>query len=497
MSINYNKLTWVLTKEGINQIREVLANPDKNLTLLYFKFGDANGIYYEPTGNETDLINPCINSLGQIVAQNISDKSIKNITMTDNSGNIIVDNNGNVIQYESVCFETILPESSCDYNIMEVGLYGSKIINDTEEEYLFALSTCSPIPKPNIDDNYVITLNYSASFISSNLLAIYNRIVLNTNIQYVSEDTLLEMSNTMLYTTGNLAEQINSNSHILGMNRATQLNEKLDENAENIYLNASMQTCITLKNIVGYNNVENYWVFRDDNSITSTQCIKDFGVANTNMSLNNAPGTFIQNVIGLAYTLNIDNDNYYQLNNLSNFQLNINNPFTLLFCFKNNNVNESNTFLSKQGVFEIMKEYSENMGVRFCFNMYGENNSILKSSTPYFDGTFVNDTTTLIVSYNGNVSNPIINFFINSSCISTTLSNGITNINNFTSINTNTNPICSYMIDENNNHINNINSSVSIISKINNIFLEENSLIAKSITLLMQSYMGASLCLTI
>lgn len=485
--MNYEKLTWVLTKQGINQIREVLANPDKTLNLTQFKFGDANGTYYEPTGRETGLVNQCTDSNGQLVQTNIVDKSISTINLTDTLGNIT--------PTQAVTITTLLEEGSCDYEILEVGLYG---LDDSNNEYLFALSTCSPIPKPDIVDNYAVSLNYSACFISSNLLSIYDRIQLNDNSQYAHYEDLINLADNMLYVTGNLAEQINDNAHILGLNRAQQLYEQMTSNLSETILFASMSACNTIKNIVGYNNVKNYWIFQDNGSLYTQESIKDFGTSSNNITLSNLASTLNPSFSGLAYTLNISGNNYYKLSNINNFSLNTNTgAFTLLFGFTSNNLYESNTYLAQGGVFEVAKEYNEEYGIRFVLNMYGENNSSLKCFTPYWNGLGLKDVNTLIVSYNGNPVNPVVNFYINLSCITTTLINttpdentaGIINTNNFLEVTTSTNDIASYLLS-NNNYTNYVNSQMSIVSKIDDVFLDSTSTMGKNIALIMQSYMG-------
>lgn len=487
--INYEKLTWVLTKQGINQIREVLADPDKTLNLTQFKFGDANGTFYEPTGRETGLVNQCTDSNGNLVYAFVIDKSINVVNF--------IDSQNNLIEKQAVVISSMLPEESCDYEIMEVGLYGEDVNGD---EYLFALSTCSPIPKPNIEDNYAISLNYSAYFISSNLLAIYDRIQLNPNNQYVSYESLIDLADNMLYVTGNLAEQINDNSHILGLNRTEQLNEKINDNLNNSMLFASMSACNTIKNIVGYDNVKNYWIFKDNGSMINTESIKDYGTSGNNLTLSELPSKLNPSNFGLAYTLNIDstNNNYYKVSDTSAFTLNTTTgAFTIIFGFISNNINETNTYLAQNGVFEIMKEYNSGYGIRFVLNMYGNNNSSLKCFTPYWTGDNLTDTNTLIISYNGDPLNPIVNFYINLTCITATLitetpdenTAGIINTNNFIELTTNTNDIASYLL-VNNTYTNYINSQMSIITKIDNTFLSRNSNMGKNIALLMQSYMG-------
>lgn len=498
MSLNYEKLTWVLTKEGINQIREVLANPDKKLQLTMFKFGDANGTYYIPTGKETNIKNQCLDEYGNLVQFNVNSKTISTVEMTDNDGNIIVDSENNPVQYQAVNISTLIPENSGNFQFLEVGLFGQFTDEyDETHEYLFALSTCSPIPKPSVNDNYVISLTYSASFISSNLLAIYNRISLKTDGQFVSKADMEDLSNVMLFTSGNLIEQVNQNSHILGLNRGSQLEEEIKENKQDVLINAGMLTCNSIKNLVEYNNLEDYWIFKDSGSASSFNAIKNYGYVKNNLNLSKTTGALIPSNIGLAYTLNFGKTDYFQLINNDDFIISANKPFTMSFSLNFNNLNSNNTLLAQRGVFEIKKEHATGYGIRLIFNLYGQNNTSLTCATPYWDGLELKDLSTIMVSYNGNLESPVVNFFINLSCISCNLENGIVKTGNFNTLNTSNDPIASYTLTNNDVLTDFINAKISIITKINNTFLNAGDYISNSLALTMQSIMGQPTCLII
>lgn len=58
---NQDKLKFIITEYGLSRIAEAIADSTVELNLYKAKLGDSNGIYYEPSENQTDLVHPIPN----------------------------------------------------------------------------------------------------------------------------------------------------------------------------------------------------------------------------------------------------------------------------------------------------------------------------------------------------------------------------------------------------------------------------------------------------
>lgn len=465
MAITSDKLTWIYTTYGLNRLTEAMGNPTDKLYLYKFKIGDANGTFYTPSSSATSLVNP-----------------ITNGTFYINEKSLSLDNT-------TVSFKTKFPENSSGYEIREIGLY--ETIDDID--YLFAIGTCQPLVKPNLSDNYIISVDYIVNFKSVNLASTYDQIVINANNEYASQNDLDTLQTTILYIEGNLMDQISTTSHIVGLNRAAQLHERISENHKS-YSNAS--TVINFSNLLNFttlNKVYSYWVFNYSKYITSTTAIVDISNNGINLDLNRNLNLFTSGYSGLAPYINIDGNNYYSLPSDVPFNLrNISNtgdgPFTLFFLIKNNAMDVKNTLLAKSNYytnnhsFEINKLDNNSIEVK----LFTDSSNYITCTTPA--NNIPEDIYFLGIRYNGNQNNPILDIYINFKQISCT--DSITGT--YSGMSDITEPLTSYTINNLGAKQDYVNSTISIISLIKDSITDVEM---RSIALSTLSLAGKDTCL--
>ena len=138
------KYKAALRKNGVKVLSatEAIADGTVTLNLGKIKVGSANGEYYEPTEDQTELYQ----EIGEFY---VVEKKLLEDGLT-------------------VSFHALIPESFGNCDIREVGLYE---ITD-EGDKLFAISTQQPIVKPGTDYNYYIAIDYYIFLLSFEQLPI-------------------------------------------------------------------------------------------------------------------------------------------------------------------------------------------------------------------------------------------------------------------------------------------------------------------------------------
>lgn len=283
--VNNDKLKCILTNYGLGRVAEALQNKDVNLNLSKIKVGDSNGEYYVPQEVQEELKNPIPG--GEFF---ITEKELLEDGLT-------------------VSFRTVISETFGGCDIREVGLY--ETVNGID--HLFAISTQQPMVKPEITLNYFITIDYYMFLKSANLADVYDQIVLNPEDQLVTTQDLEDLMSTILFTEGNLMAQINQNSHVIGLNRATQLYERMEKDKENYGYIYTYSNYVSLLNYVTPDDIFGYWVFNYPRRTTAKASIIDINKKNYNFSSNKSINLYERTYQGLAPSLKFNNPNYFYL----------------------------------------------------------------------------------------------------------------------------------------------------------------------------------------
>lgn len=332
--VNTNPLRLILTRYGLERTTEAIADGTVTLNLGKIKVGSANGEYYEPTEDQTELYQ----EIGEFY---VVEKKLLEDGLT-------------------VSFHALIPESFGNCDIREVGLYE---ITD-EGDKLFAISTQQPIVKPGTDYNYYIAIDYYMFLKSQNLAEIYDQIVLDPDNQFISEDDLREFMASMLFTQGNLSVQIGKNTHIIGLNRPTQLYEQIEYTRNVIGYSSITGNFATFSDFVNSANVLGYWLFDYPGRNMSSFSIADIGSHEYNMSTSSNINLYTRDYYGIVPTLTFQDSEFYYLNPetpfpLYNTNLGEDSSFTMLFTVAPLDTSEDRTLLAKSNyatgahVFEV------------------------------------------------------------------------------------------------------------------------------------------------
>ena len=281
-----DELTFILTQYGLNRIAEAIADPNEELNLSKIKVGDANFEYYTPTETQTALVNPIPNGEFYIVEKALLEDNL------------------------TVSLHAVFPESFQNAEIREVGVY--ETIDGVD--YLFAISTQQPLLKPYMDLEYFISVDYYAFLKSANLADVYEQIVLNPDNQLVTEEDLENLMSTILFTENNLMEQINGNTRIIGLNRAQQLYEKIEENRRDFGYYAAYNNYSTILDYIDAEKVFGYWIFNYPRRTSPSASIIDIGLGGRNFSTNANVNSYNRVYNGIMPMLQFNSPNYYFLN---------------------------------------------------------------------------------------------------------------------------------------------------------------------------------------
>jgi hypothetical protein len=208
MSTASKELKWVLTEYGKRRITELLSNPTDRIRISVMQIGDNNS--GEP--GDREYIDENGEYRGKLYHRVGTDIPVYEKGIADDREN-------------TVYFKCVIDENMGGYDICELALFES--IDD--DLRMFAVGVGEPINKPSISLGYLISVEYTLYIESANLLDVYDRIELDPANEFLKEVDIEEMYKTILYVEGNLADQISHNTHILGLNRAQQLNDEISK----------------------------------------------------------------------------------------------------------------------------------------------------------------------------------------------------------------------------------------------------------------------------
>ena len=322
--VNTDKLNLKLTSYGLERIAEAMSNPSVTLNVSKIKVGDANGNYYVPTAEMEDLVHPIPNGSFYVIRKELLEDEV------------------------TVCFQTYIPETFGNCDIREVGLY--ETVGETDK--LFAICTQQPIVKPDNSYNYFIAIDYYIFLKSVNLANVYDQIILNPDNKIITEEDLQEFMSSMLFTQGNLSYQIGNNTHVIGLDRPTQLYEQITQMRDTIGYSAIASNFATFSELTGSSNVLGYWVFNYPKKNLSAYSIADLSPQENNFSTNQSINSFEKEVQGIISTLKVPAPYFYYLNteaplNLYNVEAEEDYSFTMMFLVKPLDTSVTRTLLAK------------------------------------------------------------------------------------------------------------------------------------------------------
>lgn len=350
-----DNLYWVFTKYGKNRLAS-LKNDDK-LTLYKAGIGSYNwyedpyhyleGDYSEGLFKKYFEENDNCN-LGQLVPNGKISINTKQLIEEKNSeGDIIT---------RTVILSTTVPETLGDFDIREMGIY--ETVNDVD--YLFAICTMQPIPKPSTQTNHYIAVQLDARLQSEMLANYYEQITLDPNNNFATIEELNQFQENLLFVESNLAEQISNNARIIGYDRDQQLYEKLIEDKVKYSSFAVSTTYANTLNIATLSEIKSFWVFQKNNDTTSAVSIPDLSYNKFNLSTDKLVTLYETGYEGLAPWINFRYDkksgsgNYYMLDSDIDFDLTNNDgekitdaTFTFFFAGSQNTNEHECTLIAK------------------------------------------------------------------------------------------------------------------------------------------------------
>lgn len=295
MTVTNVKLRWILTQYGKNRINQLLTNPDDKVQISVMHIGrDGSG---EPQERETAdgsgrLYDP-INVNIPIVEKGISPN-----------------------RENTVYFKAMIDENMCGYDIAELALYE----NINGQEKMFAVGVGQAIPKPDIKYGYLMSIEYTLYIESTNLLEVYDQIVLDPNNEFLKQTDIDSLYRTILYVEGNLAEQISKNTHQIGLSRAKELNDLISDtrlryNSASVasYYSSMANSVKDLKNIIGF------WSFNYTDTYGTAMNIKDFSTWENYFSTNALLSSYYQEYLGVLSSLKFEGDDYFYANSVPYF----------------------------------------------------------------------------------------------------------------------------------------------------------------------------------
>ena len=358
--VNHDKLTLILTDYGIRRIQEVTGTTIP-LNITKIRLGSGNNYeYYEPDPSQEAL-------KGDLDLEfYIYDKQLLEDGLTTS-------------------FHTIIPDDISGFDIREVGLYETH----NGEDRLFAISTQQPFVKPFAKDNYFININYYIFLKSQNLANIYDQITLDVEHAQVTEPDLEELMRTFLFSQGNLINQINENSTIIGYNRATQLYEKIQENKKTYSYITLYKNFASLTNVLASpDDIFSYWVFDYSRRLDSNNSIVDISKNGNNLSTNTSLNNLNRVYRGFTSMFSFSSPNYFKLSsqiplNLFDPSTNMDIPFTMVFVVDPLDSTSEKTLIAKSDYarrlhsIEVKELPDKSVSVR----LFSDSNSYLTFKT--------------------------------------------------------------------------------------------------------------------
>lgn len=376
--VNRDKLQYVLTKYGLSRIAEALADESVELNLYKVCVGDANGNFYVPSEEQTELVHAIPDGMFYISQKELLED---NLTV-------------------SLSFQ--MPETFGGCDIREVGLY--ETIDG--EDHLFAVGTQQPIVKPASDFNYYILVDYYIMLKTANLAEVYDQIVLNPVQVIVTAEDFQNLISSTLFTQGNLLEQISGNSHIIGLNKATTLYELISKNTVSYSYVNTIELYSDLTTLVGVDNIFGYWSFNYPKENPDKSSIKDINTNQHDISTNKGVNNYPLDYVGLSSSLKFSDFDYYYIS--PNFELKLTDddnkdiPFTFIFALNPNNYSSTKTLLARSNyatgthAFEVKELSSQRLEIRLFTD---ENNYLTFRSDK---GSIPTRAHSVIISYNPN-----------------------------------------------------------------------------------------------
>ena len=285
--VNNDKLIFIITAKGLQRITDVAEGRADSINITNVRVGDANGEYYVPSDadEQINLRNPIRGGVFPVLEKSLLDDNL------------------------TVSFRFIIPETFDNCDIREIGLY----MDVDGQEIPFAIGVQQPLVKPSILDDYFISVDYYIYLRSENLAEEYDKIYLDPENQLATDTDIEELVRTILWSQTNLMEQVGSNSKIIGLDRAAQLQELIESNKINVSNAISYGNYTNLLQYTNEENIFSYWVFNQSKINTLGASIPDFGPDGINLSTNTSLETFGMKYLGITPSLKIDSDHYFYL----------------------------------------------------------------------------------------------------------------------------------------------------------------------------------------
>ena len=374
--VNTDELTLKLTSYGMRRITTALSDNSVTLNLAKIKVGDAKGEYYVPDESTDRLRNPIPGGTFNIIKKELLEDNL------------------------TVSLQAVIPETFGGCDIREVGLYETV----DGEDYLFAISTQQPMVKPKSEYNYYIAIDYYLFLKSVNLAELYDRIILDPDNVLITEEDIQELMGSMLFTQGNLSVQIGKNTHVIGLDRPTQLYEQIVGVRDTLGYSAITGNYATFCGFVGSSNLIGYWVFNYPKRNTSSYSITDIGLNGYNMSTSRNINLCTQSYNGIVPFLSFEAPSYYYLNTdvpftFYNRTYDEDYSFTMMFLVEPISTASTRTLLAKSNYatsahcFEVNELVSGAVEVK----LFTDSNNYITFTSPA--GVIPNEAHTLIISY--------------------------------------------------------------------------------------------------
>lgn len=424
---NQNSLYWVFTAYGMQRL--ATFNTEDHLYLYKAKIGNYDWYtdemhYLGEAGYSETLFRRYFEegtgtNLGSEIPNSTTFISNKSLDSTN----------------KIVTLSVTIPEdfSACD--IRELGLY--ETIGGVD--YLFAIVTFQPIPKPTIDTNHRIAVQFNINLKSETLSNYYNNITLDPNNNYATVDEIEQVNENLLFVETNLAEQISNNTNHIGLNRPQQLYERMEEDKEKYASFSASTTFTNLLNATSLDKVKSFWVFQHTNDLTQTVSIADLSINGLNLETDQLVTLYDRDYQGLCSYLDFPAPHYYRLNRVYDFDLLdidqiIDNgvgqdptiiykdsPFTFFFVGAQNTNDHACTFIAKDNefpktipAFRIQVTQDRELLLRMYTDKDNYTEYVTGANTVPKAGEFYVAT----ISYDGNIDYPHFSATINAGVVS-------------------------------------------------------------------------------
>ena len=336
-----NNLYWVFTEYG----KKRLANFEPNDHLFLYKACIGGYDWYT---DENQILGAT--GYSEAAFKRYFTHSGDNVTLGEPITNGVVPINSKSLEGTVVTLTITIPETLNGFDIRELGIY--ETIGDID--YLFAVCTMQPIPKPSTNTNHIMSVQFNARLDSRNLSQNYEQIVLDPENNFATLDDVNNFQENMLFVEATLAEQINNNTARIGLNRPQQLFEQIEADKKKYSSFVVSTTYANFLNATALENVKSFWVFNKTNDLTRNLSIADIGYYGTNLATNRLISQYEQGYEGLASYINFTGKDFYQLASDIDFDLLnkngenvVDSEFTIFFVGSQNSNDEDCTILAK------------------------------------------------------------------------------------------------------------------------------------------------------